>query len=95
MAIGLETGLFVVLGLVALLLAARLVSALRPLIVNAVVGLTVFLAAGALGVEVAITSFALVIVVLGGLPGAVLVVLLSLLNVAFVPAGVAPVVLPF
>lgn len=91
MAIGLELGLLV-FGLVALLLAARLVRVLRPLIVNTIVGLVVFLVASALGVDVAVTSLTLVIVALGGLPGAVLVILLSLLNVAFVPPMA---VLPF
>lgn len=69
-----------------LLGAARILQAVRPLIVNAVVGLLVFLVAGWLGIGVEVNWLTIAIVAIGGLPGAVLVVLLSLLNVAFVPA---------
>lgn len=66
--------------------AARLVWTVRPLIVNAVVGLiTLFLAEALFGLEVAVTAVALVIVALGGFPGAVLVILLALFGIAFVP----------
>ena len=75
------------LALVFLFGAVRILQAIRPLVVNAVVGLLVFLVAGAFGLDVAITPIALVVVALGGLPGAVLVILLSVLNVAFVPAA--------
>ncbi|EMA54919.1 MULTISPECIES: pro-sigmaK processing inhibitor BofA family protein [Halococcus] len=71
-----------------LLGAARIVQAVRPLLINAVVGLLVFLVAEWLGVGVEINWLTLAIVAIGGLPGAVLVVLLSVLGVAFVPAVV-------
>ena len=74
--------------LLSLLLLARLVQALRPLLVNTVVGLGIFLLAGVLGVDVAINAFALALVALGGVPGALVVLLLSFLDVAFVPAAV-------
>lgn len=72
--------------LVLFLLFARLVRAVKPLLVNTVVGLATFLLASALGVEVAVNAFALALVALGGLPGALVVILLSFLGVAFVPA---------
>ncbi|EMA43869.1 pro-sigmaK processing inhibitor BofA family protein [Halococcus saccharolyticus] len=77
------------LAVVFLLGAARIVQAARPLLINAVVGLLVFLVAEWLGVGVQIDWLTLVIVAIGGLPGAVLVVLLSVLGVAFVPAILA------
>jgi hypothetical protein len=89
MATGLEIAL-VALVLILLLGTYTVVKAVKPLIVNAVVGLIIFLLAEALfGVAVAITPLALLIVALGGVPGAVLVLLLALLNVAFVPGLVA------
>jgi hypothetical protein len=87
MVTALETGVLLAV-LVALFGAARLMRAIRPFVVNAVVGLIVFLIAGWLGVDVAVDWVALLVVALGGLPGAVLVVLLAVLDVAFVPAAV-------
>lgn len=85
MATGLEIAL-VALVLILLLGTYSVVKAIKPLIVNAVVGLIIFLLAEALfGVAVAVTPLALLIVALGGVPGAVLVLLLAILQVAFVP----------
>lgn len=82
---GLEI-LLLVLVLAAVLGAAQLVQAVRPFIVNAVVGLLVLYAAQvAFGLAVAVTPIALAIVALGGFPGSLLVVLLSLFGIAFVP----------
>ena len=75
--------------LVALLLLARLLSVVRPLLVNTVVGLAAFFLASLLGVEVAVSAFVIALVALGGLPGALVVILLSLLDVAFVPTVLA------
>jgi hypothetical protein len=75
--------------LVALLLFARLLRVVRPLLVNTLLGLLTFVLAGALGVEVAVSAFAIALVALGGVPGALVVVLLSLLDVAFVPTVLA------
>ena len=69
-----------------LLGAVRILQAVRPLFVNAVVGLLVFLVAEWAGVGVQIDWITLAVVAIGGLPGAILVVLLSVLGVAFVPA---------
>ena len=65
---------------------AAVINAVRPFVANAVVGLLVFVLAEVLfGLEVALTALTLVIVALGGAPGAVLVLLLSAFGVAFVP----------
>lgn len=77
------------LAVVFLLGAGRIMQAIRPLIVNTVVGLVVFLVVGWLGIGVEIGWLSLLVVAIGGLPGAVLVVLLSLLDVAFVPGMIA------
>jgi hypothetical protein len=72
-----------------LLGAARILQAIRPLFVNAVVGLLVFLVANWAGVGVEVNWLTLAVVAIGGLPGAVLVVLLSVFGVAFAPAALA------
>ena len=82
---GLEILLLVIV-LVAVLGATTIIQTVRPFIVNAVVGLIVlFLAQAMFGLSVAITPIALVIVAIGGLPGSLLVILLSLFEIAFVP----------
>jgi hypothetical protein len=85
MVMGLEIAALV-LAIGFLLGAVRILQAVRPLFVNAVVGLLVFLVAEWAGVGVQIDWIALAVVAIGGLPGAILVVLLSVLGVAFVPA---------
>jgi len=82
------------LALVAVVLAAvfgayRVVRAVKPFVVNAVVGLVVILLAQALGAEVAVTPLALLVVAVAGVPGALLVVLLATVGVAFAPGLVA------
>ncbi|CCQ33849.1 hypothetical protein HLRTI_003423 [Halorhabdus tiamatea SARL4B] len=86
MVTGIEVAaLLIVLGVV--LGAYWIVKVVKPFVWNAVIGLLVFLVAEiVLGLEVAVTPLALLVVALGGLPGAVLVILLSVLDVAFVPA---------
>ncbi|MCD2202947.1 pro-sigmaK processing inhibitor BofA family protein [Halobacterium sp. KA-6] len=84
----LEVGL-AVLVLVALFGAYRVIRAVKPFIVNAVVGLVVILIAEFLGAQVAVTPLVLLVVAIGGLPGAILVILLATLGVAFVPGLLA------
>ncbi|MFC4989744.1 MULTISPECIES: pro-sigmaK processing inhibitor BofA family protein [Saliphagus] len=85
MVTGLEIGLLVLV-LAFFLGAATIIRAVKPFIVNAVVGLlTILVAQAVFGVSVAVTPVALVVVALGGFPGAVLVLLLSAFGVAFVP----------
>lgn len=73
--------------LVLVLGVARIIQAVRPLLVNTVVGLTVFFVASLFDIQVAITWVAVAVVAVGGLPGALAVILLALLEVAFVPAA--------
>ncbi|SEW19571.1 pro-sigmaK processing inhibitor BofA family protein [Halobacterium jilantaiense] len=88
------------LALVALVLAAVfgaywVIRAVKPFVVNAVVGLVVILLAQALGAEVAVTPLALLAVAVAGFPGALLVILLAYAGVAFAPAVVTlPLVVP-
>jgi hypothetical protein len=88
MVTGLELALLVLV-IVALVGAHRAIKTVKPLIVNAVVGLIVLWLAGVVGYGVAITSIVVLIVALGGVPGAVLVLLLAHLDVAFQPLLVA------
>ena len=68
------------------LIAARIVQTLRPFIINAIVGLIVlFLVSVITGFSIAVTPIALLIVAIGGVPGAILVLLLAFFGVAFVP----------
>ncbi|WP_306055143.1 pro-sigmaK processing inhibitor BofA family protein [Natronococcus wangiae] len=85
MVTGLEI-LLLVLVLAVVLGATTIIQTIRPFIVNAVVGLlALFLAQAIFGLSMAVTPVALVIVAIGGLPGSLLVILLSLFGVAFVP----------
>ena len=81
----LEVGL-VLLVLAALFGAFTVIRAVRPFIVNAVVGLLAIFLAQWLGAQVAVTPLVLLVVALGGLPGAILVILLAYAGIAFVPA---------
>ena len=85
-----EIGLLI-LALALLFGAYRIISTIKPLIVNAVVGVIVLIVANVAGLGVAISAVAVLICAVGGLPGAVLVILLSILDIAFV-GTVAPLV---
>lgn len=91
MATPIELGLLlvVVAAVVGIYLVLKLV---KPLIINAIVGLIVLLGASFLGFGVNITWVAVLIVALGGLPGAILVLILGHLGVMFEPALLAPMV---
>lgn len=72
--------------LAALVGAYRVVNAVKPFVVNAVVGLiTLLIAEVVFGVGIAITPLTLLVVAVGGFPGALLVILLSVAGLAFVP----------
>lgn len=82
----LEIGLLV--GVLALLFGAyAVIKAVKPFVVNAVVGVIVLVIASYLGIGVEITPIAVVVCAVGGVPGALLVILLAYLGVAF--AGMA------
>lgn len=65
---------------------------LRALVVNAVVGLVILFLANAVGLGVQISLVTLLICAIFGVPGAVLVILLAVLDIAFA-AAIAPVLL--
>lgn len=84
----LEVALLLVL--LALVLGAyKVVSAVKPFIMNAIVGLLVLLIASTLGANVGLTPLVVLICAVGGVPGAILVLLLAFLDIAFV-ASLAP-----
>ncbi len=87
---GLELGLLAVV-VIALVGAHRAIRTVKPLIVNAVVGLLALLVAGFVGFGVSITPIVVLIVALGGLPGAILVLLLAHLDLLFEPLLLLPV----
>lgn len=68
------------------------IKVVKPFIVNAVVGLIVLLIAGALGFPVDVTPIVILVVAIGGIPGALLVLLLAYFGVLFSPAAIAPLV---
>ncbi|MFP4625082.1 MAG: pro-sigmaK processing inhibitor BofA family protein [Natronomonas sp.] len=60
-----------------------LIKAIKPLAVNAIIGVIVLLIASWLGVGVEITLIAVLICAVAGIPGALLVILLAYLDIAF------------
>ncbi|MFB6266482.1 MAG: pro-sigmaK processing inhibitor BofA family protein [Halodesulfurarchaeum sp.] len=62
------------------------IKVVKPFIVNAVVGLVVLLIAGFLGFPVDVTPIVVLVVAVGGVPGALLVLLLAYFGVLFHPA---------
>lgn len=82
MVTGLEIALLILI--LALLFGAyRIIRAVKPFIVNAIVGVVVLLVASWLGLGVEITAIAVLICAVGGIPGALLVILLAYLDIAF------------
>ena len=59
------------------------VRAIKPLVVNAIVGVVILVVANVAGLGVAITPIAVLVCAVGGVPGAILVILLAYLEVAF------------
>ena len=71
---------FVVLLLFAAYLTIR---AIKPLVVNAIVGVVILVVANVAGLGVAITPIAVLVCAVGGVPGAILVLLLAYFDIAF------------
>lgn len=69
--------------LVLLFGAFRVMKTIKPLIVNAIVGVIILVVASFLGVGVQITPIAILVCAIGGVPGAILVILLAYLDIAF------------
>ncbi len=64
---------------------------IRALVVNAVVGLVVLLIANAIGLGVQISILTLLVCGILGIPGAILVILLAVTDIAFSAAVLVPV----
>lgn len=77
----------VVLAVVGLLFAQRILSSIKALVTNAVVGIIALIVASWFGFGVALTPLTLVVTALAGVPGAILILLLSHGGIAFAPAG--------
>ncbi|MFB6153845.1 MAG: pro-sigmaK processing inhibitor BofA family protein [Halodesulfurarchaeum sp.] len=89
-----EIGLL--LAVAALVFGAYVViKVVKPFVVNAVVGLLVLLIAGFLGFPVDVTPIVVLVVAVGGVPGALLVLLLAYFGVLFHPAMLGVPLLPF
>lgn len=84
-----EVGL-VVLVLALLAGAYLLLRAVKPLIVNTFVGLVVLFLASLVGYGVALDAIVILVVAFGGLPAAILVIVLAQLGVVFEPAMILP-----
>lgn len=69
--------------------AYRIIKVIKPFIINAIVGVVVLLLASFFGLGVEITPLAILICAIGGLPGAILVIILAYLEIAFF-ATIAP-----
>lgn len=80
-----EIGLLA-LALIALLVAFQLIKNAKALAVNAIVGVIVLVIANAVGLSVQISLVAVLICAVAGVPGAILVILLAYLDVAFAAA---------
>ena len=83
-----EVGLLA-LAVIAVIVGYRVLKNIKALVINAIVGVLVLALANFLGLGVQISLVAVLVCAVAGIPGAVLVILLSLLDVAFVVA-VAP-----
>lgn len=69
--------------------AYRIIKVIKPFIINAIVGVVVLFLASYFGLGVQITPLAVIICAIGGVPGAILVIILAYLDIAFY-ATIAP-----
>ncbi|MFQ3320218.1 MAG: hypothetical protein ACI80F_002295 [Natronomonas sp.] len=69
--------------------AFRIIKAVKPLVVNAIVGVIILFIANFVGLGVEISAVAVLVCAVGGVPGALLVIILAYLDIAFV-ATMAP-----
>ena len=72
-----------ILALALLFGAFRIIETVKPLIVNAIVGVIILVVANVAGLGVSITPIAVLVCAVGGVPGAILVILLAYLEIAF------------
>ena len=79
----LELGI-VLLAIIALLVAIRYRTTIKALAINAIFGLIVLAVANYLGAAVSISIWAVLVCAIAGVPGAILVIILAYLDIAFV-----------
>lgn len=84
-----ELGLLIVVVL-AVLIGYRALKAIRPFVMNAIVGLVVFFIAGLVGFGVQLSPVVVLLVAFGGLPAAILVIVLAHTGLLFEPATLGP-----
>jgi hypothetical protein len=94
----LQTGIGLELALLAVVLLIvfgtyRVIKAVKPLVVNAVLGLFVILLAGVFNFGVTITPVLVILVAFGGIPAALLAIILAQFRIVFEPALLAPLLL--
>ncbi|RJT04689.1 pro-sigmaK processing inhibitor BofA family protein [Halococcus sp. IIIV-5B] len=77
----------IVLAVVAVVFASQILGSIRMLVGNAIGGIIILLLANWIGFTVEITPLTLIITALAGVPGAILILLLSFGGIAFVPPG--------
>lgn len=77
----------VVLAVAGLLFARRILSSIKALATNAITGIITLVVASWFGFGVSLTPIALAATALAGIPGAILILLLSHGGIAFLPAG--------
>ena len=82
-----EVGLLA-LAVIAVIVGYRVLKNVKALVVNAIVGVLVLALANFLGLGVQISLVAVLVCAVAGIPGAVLVILLSLVDIAFAAAVV-------
>jgi hypothetical protein len=91
-----EIGLAVAL-LIAVVVAVygvfKIIETVKPFVVNTVLGLVVIVLAGVFGFGVQITPVLILLVAFGGLPAAVLAIVLAEAGLVFEPAVIVPLVL--
>ena len=94
----LQTGIELQLALLAVVLVVlfgvyRIIKAVKPLIVNALLGLVIILLAGFVGFGVEITPVLILLVAFGGVPAALLAIILAQFDIVF-EAAEATVLMP-
>lgn len=87
----LQTGLELQIALLAIVLVAlfgvyKILKTVKPLVINAVLGLVVIGVAGFFGFGVQITPVLVLLVAFGGIPAALLAIVLAEFDVVFEPA---------
>lgn len=98
MFIPLQVGIGLAAALLAVVLVAvygvfKIVKTIKPFVVNTVLGLVLIVVGGAFGFGVQITPVLILLVAFGGLPAAVLAIVLAEVGLVFEPAVVIPVIL--